>query len=324
MRIVDLRLSIADLRKTYPRHGAVPQLMEMPPLPSLDKEGLAAAGGCCRGGSSGRAPRHGMSALPQPPPLGSSAPASSPRPEAVKTSPVGTRCRASATENPTRTRSTASLPTQVRDPTEFFHSFPRRGARGASLKCAQSLFVFLLVLGSPVVSGLSARPNSAPATVLNGTPAVQAVDVIGMTVGDMDRSVEFFTNVLRFEKVSDVEVTGRDYERLQGLFGLRMRVVRMKLGGESIELTEYLAPRGRAFPSDTRSNDHWFQHVAIIVNDMDKAYRTLRQHKVQHASSGPQRLPDWNKNAGGIQAFYFRDPDGHFLEILQFPEGKGD
>jgi catechol 2,3-dioxygenase-like lactoylglutathione lyase family enzyme len=81
-----------------------------------------------------------------------------------------------------------------------------------------------------------------------------------------------------------------------------MRVVRMKLGDDSVELTEYLAPRGRPFPIDTRSNDRWFQHVAIIVSDMDRAYRTLRQHKVQHASSGPQRLPDWNKNAGGIEA----------------------
>jgi catechol 2,3-dioxygenase-like lactoylglutathione lyase family enzyme len=70
---------------------------------------------------------------------------------------------------------------------------------------------------------------------MNGTPAAQAVDGIGMTVGDMDRSVEFFSNVLTFEKVSDVEVTGNDYERLQGLFGLRMRVVRMRLGNESIE-----------------------------------------------------------------------------------------
>ena len=38
---------------------------------------------------------------------------------------------------------------------------------------------------------------------------------------------------------------------------------------------------------------------------------------------GPQRLPDWNPNAGGIRAFYFRDPDEHFLEILQFPPGRG-
>src|SRR5262249_42736326 len=106
--------------------------------------------------------------------------------------------------------------------------------------------------------------------------------------------------------------------------GLRMHIVRMKLGEEFLELTEYLAPRGRPFPIDTRSNDRWFQHVAIIVSDMEKAYSLLRQHKVEHASTGPQRLPEWNKNAGGIQAFYFRDPDGHYLEILQFPKGKGD
>jgi catechol 2,3-dioxygenase-like lactoylglutathione lyase family enzyme len=57
---------------------------------------------------------------------------------------------------------------------------------------------------------------------------------------------------------------------------------------------------------------------------MDKAYALLRQNKVEHASTSPQRLPDWNKNAGGIKAFYFRDPDKHWLEILQFPPEKGD
>ena len=56
---------------------------------------------------------------------------------------------------------------------------------------------------------------------------------------------------------------------------------------------------------------------------MDRAYTRLRAHKVRHASTEPQRLPDWNKNAGGIQAFYFRDPDGHFLEVLAFPPDKG-
>ncbi len=153
---------------------------------------------------------------------------------------------------------------------------------------------------------------------------VTAVAAVGLTVSDMDRSVDFYCKVLSFEKVSDVEVWGTEYEHLQGVFGLRMRVVRMKLGGEEIELTEYLAPKGKSFPTDSRSNDHWFQHIAIIVSDMDKAYEWLRKNKVQHASTGPQRLPDWNPNAGGIKAFYFRDPDGHFLEALWFPQGKGD
>ena len=167
---------------------------------------------------------------------------------------------------------------------------------------------------------------SAPLSRLHATPAalVQAVDAVGMTVSDMERSVAFFTDVLTFEKTSDVELAGEQYERLQGVFGLRMRVVRMRLGSEQIELTEYVTPRGRRVPEDSRSNDRWFQHIAIIVSDMDAAYARLRQHHVEHASPEPQRLPDWNPNAGGIKAFYFKDPDSHPLEILQFPTGKGD
>ncbi len=153
---------------------------------------------------------------------------------------------------------------------------------------------------------------------------VAAVDAPGFTVSDTDRSVDFFQQVLSFEKASDIEITGTEYEHLQGIFGLRMRIVRMKLGDEFIELTEYLAPKGRPIPVDARSNDRAFQHIAIIVSDMDQAYQLLRKNKVVHASTGPQRLPDWNKNAGGIKAFYFKDPDGHALEILQFPANKGN
>lgn len=153
---------------------------------------------------------------------------------------------------------------------------------------------------------------------------VKSVDTVGMTVSDMDRSVEFFSKVLRFEKVSDTEVHGAEYEKLQGVFGLRMRVARMKLGTEMIELTQYLAPEGRPIPPDWRSNDHWFQHIAIVVSDMDKAYQHLRAHKVRHASTAPQTLPANLKAAAGIRAFYFKDPDGHNLEIIHFPAGKGD
>src|SRR6516164_9525741 len=159
------------------------------------------------------------------------------------------------------------------------------------------------------------------ASALGATPVV---DSVAITVSDLDRSVEFYSRVLNFQKIGEYEAAGAGYEHLEGVFGVRIRAARMQLGNEKIELTEYLAPKGRPAPVDSRANDGWFQHIAIIVSDMDKAYAWLRQNKVQHALSGPQRLPDWNKNAGGIQAFYFRDPDGHFLEVLAFPPDKGD
>lgn len=175
-----------------------------------------------------------------------------------------------------------------------------------------------------VAIGVLSLVSTAPRTW--GQPRsslVSGVDAVEITVSDMDRAVDFYSKVLTFEKVSDNEVAGDNYEHLEGVFGLRMRVVRMHLGDESIELTEYLAPKGRPIPVDSRSNDLWFQHIAVIVSDMDKAYAWLRENKVEHASSGPQRLPGWNKNAAGISAFYFKDPDEHPLEILQFPPDKG-
>ena len=147
---------------------------------------------------------------------------------------------------------------------------------------------------------------------------VNAVSAVGMTVADLDRSVDFFTRVLGFKRISDIEVYGDEYEKLQGVFGLRMRVARLKLGDETIELTQYLAPEGRPIPSDWRSNDHSFQHIAIVVSDMDKAYQHLRSHKVRHASTGPQTIPADNKAAAGIGAFISKIPTGIFWKSFIF------
>ena len=162
--------------------------------------------------------------------------------------------------------------------------------------------------GLPVTSRTAASSRNSTGFELNNTLTlpVRSNPQIG-TLSD------------RNPKRTRSSVDGADYEHLDGVFDSRMHTARLRLGDEFIELTEYLVPKGRPLPADSRGDDSWFQHVAVIVSDIDRAYRWLRQNKVQHASSGPQRLPDWNKNAGGIQAFYFRHPDGHFLEILAFP-----
>ncbi|MBL8747012.1 MAG: VOC family protein [Phycisphaerae bacterium] len=179
----------------------------------------------------------------------------------------------------------------------------------------------LVLLGAVVAWAMTLGTASGGAAA---APVIASVADIGMTVHDLDRSVQFFTEVLEFRVLSEAEYSGEEWERLTGVFGLRMRVARLALGDEQIELTQYLAPEGRPIPADAKSNDLAFQHIAIITPDMDRAYARLREHHVRHASSGPQTLPEWNPNAGGIKAFYFKDPDGHALEVLQFPPGKGD
>src|SRR5437867_835915 len=153
---------------------------------------------------------------------------------------------------------------------------------------------------------------------------VREVGGIGLTVGNLDRELMFYTNTLPFELVSISEGSGLEQDVLLGLNSVRLRVATLKLGDERITLTEHVGAKGRPIPADSQSYDHWFQHIAIVVRDMDQAYGQLRQHKVKHVSTAPQTLPAWNKGAAGIKAFYFRDPEDHVLEIIWFPPGKGD
>jgi len=192
---------------------------------------------------------------------------------------------------------------------EFSSSLPlirgqSRPARPAFLRVA---FALLLLVLTP--------PSWA---------AVREVGPIGLTVANLNRELHFYTNTLPFELVSISEAHGREQDALLGLKSVKLRVATLKLGDERITLTEHLSAKGKPIPQDSRSYDRWFQHIAIVVRDMDAAYARLLEHKVTHVSTAPQTLPDWNIDAGGIKAFYFRDPEEHVLEIIWFPSGKGN
>ena len=88
----------------------------------------------------------------------------------------------------------------------------------------QALWLIVLFVLGCYVSTTSALAQAPQA------PGVEAMTTVGMTVADMERSMQCYSSVLTFEKVLDVEVVGGAYEQLQGVFGLRMRVVRMRLG----------------------------------------------------------------------------------------------
>ncbi len=179
--------------------------------------------------------------------------------------------------------------------------------------------LFVVAIAPAIADDRRPAPASQP------TQAVAAVGPIRISVSDLDRAIAFYGDVLTFETISRTHYGGASFCAEQGLpAGATAKAALARLGDETIELMQFDNPRGRPLPEDSRSNDRWFQHIAIIVRDMDVAYARLQAHAVRPASAGgPQRLPDWNRAAGGIRAYYFHDPDGHYLEILQFPPGKG-
>jgi glycerol uptake facilitator-like aquaporin/catechol 2,3-dioxygenase-like lactoylglutathione lyase family enzyme len=196
----------------------------------------------------------------------------------------------------------------------------------AGMLCAAEIFLLIqrkwLVQQKKVLS-YTAACICAIFISLVSFSQVTKVESIGITVKDLDRSVKFYTEVLGFKKINETAYQGADIEQLNGLFGINVRTARLQLGEEIIELTDYLTTGGRSIPEDQKSNDLFFQHIAIVVSDMDKAYAHLRKYNVEHVSTAPQTLPKSIPAAEGIKAFYFHDPDNHNLELIYFPAGKG-
>ena len=152
-------------------------------------------------------------------------------------------------------------------------------------------------------------------------PGPEAViERVTLIVSDLDRAEEDYVGTFgcRVEQraVIDPALTGvLCIRRARGRRSL------LRLGREQIELLEFTEAAGRPYPLGSTSTDIWFQHMAIVVNDMRDAYlRVVANRRFQPISrNGPVRLPD---SSGGVTAFKFRDHDGHPLELLAFPEGR--
>lgn len=157
--------------------------------------------------------------------------------------------------------------------------------------------------------------------------AAQNVTHVAITVHDLQKSIAFYSQLLDFTVVQKYSIKNNDATRLFGIKDslLSVNVARLSLGKQHIELMQFESLHSsKMIPLDSKSNDLWFQHVAIVVSDMDQAYQKLRAYNVVHVSTSPQTLPDYIPAAVGIKAFYFRDPDGHNLELISYPEGKGN
>jgi len=189
------------------------------------------------------------------------------------------------------------------------------------------------LVGGLGVSGMTPQRDgqiaAAGAAALAPWPHLEAT---GFSCADAEDCAAFFCSQLGCRRLDAID-PGPGYASLIGLPGARLKLVRLALGRERLELLEVqeLGPgqrAGRPFPADSRSNDLWFQHICIVVRDLERASAPLRQAiaagELQPISSAPQRLPDWNSAAAGIEAFKLHSPEGHCLELLQFPPDKGE
>ncbi len=140
---------------------------------------------------------------------------------------------------------------------------------------------------------------------------------VARNVADLQIAQKFYAEALGFQPTGPI---GEDAALAEILGVERVRVLRMRLGAQEIELSECFCS-GLAYPENIGGNNVAFQHIAIVTTDIAVAYSQVMGQGAQAISTnGPQLLP---QSSGGVKAFKFRDPDGHPLELLEFPVAAG-
>lgn len=151
---------------------------------------------------------------------------------------------------------------------------------------------------------------------------IKSVVGIMQVVSDLEKMVPFYTQLLEFTEHERVHWPEEVCQKLFKINNTKATIANLQLGNESLFLIQF-TPNQAQPHLETFSNDHWFQHIAIVVSDMEKAYARLMQNSVTAISESYQTIPASNPAAGGIKAFYFKSLDGHPLELIYYPPGKG-
>ena len=143
---------------------------------------------------------------------------------------------------------------------------------------------------------------------------IKEIAHVCIVVSDIERSIQFYRDLLGLELLVSKEVNSPGFSNGVGINNARAKVAMFKLQGENtlIELFEYIDPRSD-YVGKKPANTVPLGHIAFGVSDIDEIYKKLLSSGVEFVSS-PQEVFD------GVRFCYFRDPDGAFIELIDFPE----
>ncbi|GAA4750311.1 VOC family protein [Nocardioides endophyticus] len=143
---------------------------------------------------------------------------------------------------------------------------------------------------------------------------------IGFSVADLDRSIEFYTELLGyppyFKEVYDVEYVGR----IVGYPGAVQYAAFFKLPGDQglfLELIQYLKPEPRVV--DMESYNAGIAHLCLAVDDLDAEFERITAIGGRFRSESVVQS-DYGIYVGARSA-YFRDPDDISIQLVELVDG---
>jgi catechol 2,3-dioxygenase-like lactoylglutathione lyase family enzyme len=139
----------------------------------------------------------------------------------------------------------------------------------------------------------------------------RGLEHVGLSVANLDRSVEFYRDVLGFKVERILEPAPElPLGDVVGMSGCRARIAHLQSAKGMLELFEYQEPRGKKIPKDHKQADNGFIHIGFTSSDARAEYRELQQKGVRFLGKPVEFRP-------GVWIFYFFGPDGEVCEMRQ-------
>lgn len=141
---------------------------------------------------------------------------------------------------------------------------------------------------------------------------IKNMNHVSFTVSDLDKAVEFYTNVLGLKLVSLAERDEAFSSRVTGITGAKLNIAYVATENCSIELIQYTG--GEGVRLDTHTNNIGSAHVCFHVDDFDAWLKRMQDNNVKfrgelcEVPAGPNI---------GHRVVYAMDNDGNNLEFIE-------
>lgn len=140
---------------------------------------------------------------------------------------------------------------------------------------------------------------------------ISSIRHTGLVVSDLDRALAFWTGLMNFKVVRQMDESGPHIDAMMGLEGVRVTTAKLTApDGGMLELLHFKShsdkPSWNGTPFSTG-----FTHIALSVSNLDELCSKLVDAGASFPAP-PQYSPD-----GAVKVIYCRGPEGILLELVE-------
>ena len=147
---------------------------------------------------------------------------------------------------------------------------------------------------------------------------VRRIYHVGLTVSDLERSIAFYRDILGLEFQGEIFMEGEETDKMFHKENCKARVAYLNgskiIEAPPVELIQFVNCEIHKAQSDLFTTS--ISEVYFYTDDIDSVYKRLIDNNVECLSE-PQYFDFRSDGFGVSRAFYFRDPDGIILEMMQ-------